>query len=247
MIEARHRPIFESAFALYTAVLMRRRFSGVWVKGSLPDTRAPLVVAAQHVAWWDPMLLFYLSRFRFSGAHYVMMEEPNLRRLGFFRWIGAFGVDRASRAGVASALRYALARLHEPRARVWLFPQGAIAPADKRPLECDRGASWLAARARVPVVAVAIRYEFLEEQFPAAYVSFSAPRMIERDPVERDPVERDPVERDPVGRDPVEAMLEAEADALKSALVARRLDGFDRVLAGRRSISDLFSRANSRG
>lgn len=214
MIEARHRPAFASAFSLYTSLLFRRRFHAVWVRGSLPDTRAPLVVAAQHVGWWDPMLLFYLSRVRFSGTHYTMMEEPNLRKYWFFRWLGAFGVDREHRASVVASLRYALARLHEPNARVWIFPQGRIMPSDTRPIACDPGAAWLAARARVPLVAVAIRYDFLETERPQAFVSFSPPRMVERGEA-----------------DPVEAMLTAEADALRDAVAARRLDGFDRVLA----------------
>lgn len=225
MIEARHRPLFASVFALYTSLLLRRRFHAVWVKGSLPPTRAPLLVAAQHVGWWDPMVLFHLSRVRFSGVHYTMMEEPNLRRFGFFRWLGAFGVERESRAGVTASTRYALARLREPNARVWIFPQGLIAPADARPLGCDPGASWLASRARVPVVAVAIRYEFLEAQFPQAFVSFSEARLVE-------------ARRSRGEADPVEEMLTAEADALSEAVRERRFDAFDRVIEGRRSISD---------
>ena len=220
MIEARHRPLFASAFALYTSLLLRRRFHAVWVRGSLPDTRAPLVVAAQHVGWWDPMLLFFLSRFRFSGTHYTMMEEPNLRRLGFFRWLGAFGVDREDRANVVASLRYALARLQEPRARVWIFPQGRILPSDVRPIVCDPGAAWLAARARAPLVAVAIRYDFLETQYPQAFVSFSPPRMVEEGE-----------------DDPVEAMLTAEADRLRDAVASRQLDEFDRVVPRHQSRS----------
>lgn len=168
------------------------------------------------------MLLFVLSRSRFGGRHYVMMDEANLRRFFFFRWLGAFGIDRTTRAGVLAATRYALERLRTPGSRVWLFPQGTLRPADARPLGCDRGAGWLAAEAKVRLVPVALRYEFLAEQRPEAFVSFGDPAIVEP------------------GDDTVEALLTAEADRLRDTVLAGRLDEFDRVIAGKPSISALF-------
>jgi 1-acyl-sn-glycerol-3-phosphate acyltransferase len=223
MTPARHHRLFAAAFAGYTALLLKRRFHAVWVRGSLPRTLAPLLVAVQHVAWWDPIVLFHLSRSRFDGTHFTMMEEENLRRLRFFGWLGAFGLERSSRAATLSAMRYALARLAEPGARVWVFPQGRLAPADVRPLGVEAGAAWLAARARVPVVPVALRYEFLDAQFPQAFVSFGPPRLV-----------------DATSPDPVEAMLTSEADALGDAVARRDLSGFDLAVRGRGSISDMF-------
>jgi 1-acyl-sn-glycerol-3-phosphate acyltransferase len=223
MTPARHHQLFAAVFARYTAFLLGRRFHAVWVRGSPPRTLAPLVVAAQHVAWWDPIVLFHLSRTRFDGVHYTMMEEANLARLRFFGRLGAFGIDRSSRGETLAAARYALARLAEPGARVWVFPQGRLAPADVRPLGCEPGAAWLAAHARVPVVAVALRYEFLDAQFPQAFVSFGPPRLVEA-----------------LSPDPVDALLTAEADTLRDAIIRRDLSSFDLAVRGRRSISDLF-------
>jgi 1-acyl-sn-glycerol-3-phosphate acyltransferase len=168
------------------------------------------------------MVLFLLARSRLGGTHYAMMEEENLRRFAFFRWLGAFGVERASPAGAAAATRYALARLEEPWARVWLFPQGALRPADLRPIRCERGAAWLAAAAGVRLVPVAVRYEFLGEQRPEAFVSFGEPVAVAR------------------GEDPTAALLTAEADRLREDVFADRLGDFDLVIAGRRSISEMF-------
>jgi 1-acyl-sn-glycerol-3-phosphate acyltransferase len=230
MTPARHDPAFAAVFALYTRWLLGRRFHAVWVRGSLPRTRAPLLVAAQHVAWWDPMVLFHLSRVRFGGTHFTMMEERNLGGFGFFGRLGAFGIERASRAGTLAAARYALARLGEPNARVWIFPQGRLAPADARPLGCDPGAAWLAARARVPAVAVALRYEFLDAEYPQAFVSFSEPRMVESGDA-----------------DPIDGMLTAEADRLRDAVARGDFSEFDLVVRGRRSVSEwLQPRARNR-
>ncbi len=226
MTPARHGRAFAAVFGAYTAWLLRRRFSAVWAHGSLPRTLAPLLIAVQHVSWWDPMILFHLSRTRFGGKHFVMMEEANLRRLRFFRRIGAFGIERSSRADVVAAMRYGLARLREPGSRVWIFPQGELVLADDRPIVCHPGAAWLAARSRVPTVAVALRYEFLDEQFPQAFVRFSEPRLIEwvRDGE----------------RDPIATMLEEQADRLRDAVTAKPND-LDLVVRGRRSLDARFS------
>lgn len=227
MIEASPSPIFARLFAVYAGWTVRRHFRAVFVRGNLPDTRAPLLACVHHAGWWDPILLFHLSRRRFPGCHFTMMEEENLRRFRFFRRIGAFGIDRASASGPLASLRYALGRLSEPGSRVWIFPQGAIAPVDRRPLEVDPGAAWLASKARVPVVAVAIRYEFREDQLPEAFVSFSTPSFV-------------PAERLPDDPDPVLELLTAEADGLRDAVWGGHLGDFDRVVDGRRSISELF-------
>lgn len=229
MIEARPSPRFERLFAVYAAWTVRRHFRAVYVRGTLPDTRAPLLVCAHHAGWWDPILLFHLSRRRFPGRHFTMMEEENLRRYGFFRRLGAFGIDRASKNGPLASLRYALKRLSEPASRVWIFPQGTISPVDRRPIDVDPGAAWLATRAGVPIFAVAIRYEFREDQLPEAFVSFSMPALIR--------VERTDDE------DPVRALLTSEADGLRDAVWSGRLDDFERVVSGRRSISDRFRKS----
>ncbi|MBK6315532.1 MAG: lysophospholipid acyltransferase family protein [Blastocatellia bacterium] len=226
MIEARSSPRFERLFAVYAAWTVRRHFRAVYVRGTLPDTRAPLLVCVHHAGWWDPILLFHLSRRRFPGRHFTMMEEANLRRFGFFRRLGAFGIDRASKNGPLASLRYALKRLSEPTSRVWIFPQGTITPVDRRPINVDPGAAWLATRAGVPVVAVAIRYEFREDQLPEAFVSFSLPELVR-------------VERT-VDEDPVRELLTSEADGLRDAVWSGGLDEFERVVSGRRSISDRF-------
>ena len=227
MIEASPSPLFARLFAVYAGWTIRRHFRAVYVRGNLPDTRSPLLICVHHAGWWDPILLFHLSRRRYPGRHFTMMEEANLRRYRFFRKLGAFGIDRASAVGPLASLRYALARLSEPASRVWIFPQGAIAPVDRRPLEVDPGASWIAARARVPVVAVAIRYEFREDQLPEAFVSFSSASMVHD-------------ERNESDADPVRELLTAEADSLRDAVWSGGLERFDRVVSGRRSISELY-------
>lgn len=215
MLPSRHWSAFESAFGWYTQNLFRRRFAAFHVRGNLPAPDAPLIMACQHVAWWDPLVIYHLSRVWFPGQarHDVMMDEVNLKKLGFFRWIGAFGVDRTTRAGAAAGLRHSLALLEIPNLRLGIYPQGKQESMDKRPLTVAPGASWLAARAGVPFCPIAVRYEHIEREWPEVFVSIGTPRHVEPG-----------TER--LEQDPIIAGITQEADGLRDDVHARRFDGF---------------------
>ncbi|MBK6426832.1 MAG: lysophospholipid acyltransferase family protein [Blastocatellia bacterium] len=226
MIEARSSPRFERLFAVYAAWTVRRHFRAVYVRGTLPDTRAPLLVCVHHAWLVDPILLFHLSRRRFPGRHFTMMEEANLRRFGFFRRLGAFGIDRASKNGPLASLRYALKRLSEPTSRVWIFPQGTItrsiagpSTSIREPRGSRRGRECRLSPSRSATSSA-------RTSCPEAFVSFSLPELVR-------------VERT-VDEDPVRELLTSEADDLRDAVWSGGLDEFERVVSGRRSISDRF-------
>ena len=71
---------------------MARRLDGLWVSG-LDQARAalagrPLIFAANHVAWWDVLLLLVLDE-ELDGVGWAVMDAENLRKLPFFGWVGA--------------------------------------------------------------------------------------------------------------------------------------------------------------
>ena len=49
----------------------------------LPDT--PTLIYANHPSWWDGYMAFVLSDIVWRCESYLMMEEPQLERYGFFR------------------------------------------------------------------------------------------------------------------------------------------------------------------
>lgn len=218
MIPSNHWPAFESVFGWYTKNLFRRRFASVRVRGNLPEPKSPIIMACQHVAWWDPLVIFLLSRTWFprGARHDVMMDEENLKKHSFFRWIGAFGVDRATRAGSASALRHALDLLEMPNMRLGIYPQGKQESMDQRPLTNTQGASWLAARSGAPFATVTVRYEFIEDERPEVFVAIGEPRTVPRDGHRAEPI--------------MTAITE-DADGLRDDVHARRFDGFTIVTA----------------
>ena len=218
MIPSNHWPAFETVFGWYTKNLFRRRFAAVHVRGNLPAPTAPLVMACQHVAWWDPLVIYHLSRVWFprGARHDVMMDEATLKEHSFFRWIGAFGVDRGTRAGSAAGLRHAIDLLAISNMRLGIYPQGKQESMDLRPLTATPGASWLVARVGAVFATVVVRYEFIEDERPEVFVAIGEPRRIARAEARAE-------------IDPITAAITRDADRLRDDVHARKLEGFTRI------------------
>lgn len=214
MIPAAHSRAFEAIFGWYTANLIKRRFAGVHVRGDLPPRDVSLIVASQHVAWWDPMLLWHMSRTHYEATRYfAMMDEKNLKAYPFFRWIGAFGVSLKSPRESVAAVKYTLDILEKPGTRVLIFPQGRQQSMDARPLTGAGGASYVASKSRVSVLPVALRYEFLEEEKPEIFVSVGPTFRVEKAPGKGEP-------------DPILAAVTRVADEMREDVYARKLGDF---------------------
>ena len=187
---------------------------------------------ANHSNWWDLFLVHTLSE-TIPVDGYGMMEHANLKRFGFFRKIGAFSVDRTDPVSIRASLDYAVELLKQPRAGVWIFPQGKIVPNDRRPLGFQPGIRALIRRAgRVRVVPVAFRYEFWQDERPEALVRFGPARWVEPD-------------QGPVVVEQWETAVTQQLDQLKTDAVAESAERFSLILGGKPSISERYARFKS--
>ncbi|MEP6923296.1 MAG: lysophospholipid acyltransferase family protein [Pyrinomonadaceae bacterium] len=174
MITAQKSQWFESLFLAYTRNLFWRRFHELKITGlenlRTRDKNLPLVLYANHSSWWDPLVAFVISQNAGLDA-FAMMEEKNLRRLKFFRRIGAFSVIRENPREAVKSIRYAVELLKEkPNRAVWVFPQGEIQPNSIRPLKFYNGAAKIIQQTSKCLAApIAMRYEFLENFKPVAF------------------------------------------------------------------------------
>ena len=119
----------------------------------LPQTGGAVVVA-NHVSWLDPIILpLALPR---KPAFLAMEELWRMPVIGLvMRIYGPLAIPLNRGAVDATALKRSLRAL-EGGALLIIFPEGGITPNGRlRPFH--RGAAMLAARARVPMVPVAIR------------------------------------------------------------------------------------------
>ncbi|WP_313674861.1 lysophospholipid acyltransferase family protein [Mycolicibacterium sp.] len=175
--DTRH-PAFLRVARRYTRRRISRRLDGLWVSG-LDEARAalagrPLIFAANHVAWWDALLLLPLDE-ALGGLGWAVMDARNLRRLPFLGWVGALPLDRSSPERSRGCLQACAALLDRPGRALWIFPQGRQRPAHLRPLDLRPGVQTLHATSGVDLVAVSIDYVFLERPRPAAIVRFCPP------------------------------------------------------------------------
>ena len=179
---ARARDTRHPAFARLARRYARRRVSrgldGLWVAG-IDEARAtlsgrPVLFAANHVAWWDSMLLLVLDE-ALGGLGWAVMDAENLRKLPFLGWVGALPLDRSTADSSRQCLQSCAALLDRPGRGLWIFPQGRQRPAHLRPLDLKGGLTVMHDHNPVDLIAVSIDYVFMETDHPAAMVRFSAP------------------------------------------------------------------------
>jgi hypothetical protein len=186
VIPARKRRLFNAWFSGHARDRVRATFGATLVHG-LERTRAlcaeaPVLLVANHTAWWDPLVALHVAQHLLGVDGYAMMDAKNLRRLPFFGFVGAFGVDLERPADGAAAIKYTARLLDRPGRAVWIFPQGRERPITERPLGFRPGSAEIARVARTArAVPVGLRYEFGAEERPTLYVSLGAALPRERD------------------------------------------------------------------
>ncbi|MGB2958971.1 MAG: lysophospholipid acyltransferase family protein [Bacteroidota bacterium] len=216
--------------------MLRRHFEGIYVAGSENvqnlDRSRPIILYGNHSCWWDGLLEFYFSHDLYRFDAYLMMEEKQLVRYSFFRWIGAFSVRRESPREAVAALRYAAALFDRPNRVLWIYPQGVMKPNDVRPLGFYTGAARLTQMVDgAQLVPVAHRYEFLMEQRPAAITAFGTPTLEQG--------MGDPRELTTKLEDRLVDLL----DTLRCSIVSGGLTRFSRVLGGESSTNVAYDKA----
>jgi 1-acyl-sn-glycerol-3-phosphate acyltransferase len=178
LLPPRKHAMLDRLYRWYGRRLLRTGFARVWVGGTGvgSDPTRPLVVAANHSAWWDPIVALFISHEPFRREAYGIMEGAQLLRYPFFRRVGGFGVTTTEPADARALAELATTVLTERRGRVlWVFPQGALLPRGA-PLRFHAGVARIARRCPdAGVVPVAIRYEFGREQRAECFVRIGAP------------------------------------------------------------------------
>ena len=203
------------------------------------DRRAmPVIYYVNHSSWWDGHMCAALMNIVFQQDCYLFMEEKNLARYRFFTWIGAFGVDRDDGRAALASLDYAAAVLRaEPGRGVYIFPQGTMQPNDRRPLQFYSGVAHLAQRVgTVRLVPIALRYEFLQEQRPDAFISVGASRIV---------TSTAPLHLRDLTRE-LDDLLTTELDGLRAAILTGQLADFRTIMRGTGGIDRILDQAMSR-
>ena len=174
--------VFDVMFQPY----LRRRFAHVLVRTHTRLPRdLPVVLAANHVSWWDGFFLREVQRQLLPGLPvFTVMLEAELARFPFLRALGAMPIDPQHPMSVLRLVRALQRRRRfDPGMVVSFFPQGRIRPSWQRPLDFRRGIAVLAdALAPCAIVPVGIHIEPLTRAAPSAFLSVGEPLVVESRP-----------------------------------------------------------------
>lgn len=237
-LTARKTPLIEAL--IYRALVrpaIRSAFQRValWSHEPALPRDLPILIYANHPSWWDGYMAFLLADEHWRCAGYLMMEEAQLARYGFFRYCGVFSVDRGDPREAMRSVAYAATLLsHRPGRVLWIFPQGEITPNDRRPLTTYSGAAHIAKRAAsVRCLPMALRFEFLGEQRPEALIRLGPSHVVAGDTDVK------------ALHHEMDQRLLAEVDQLREDTIKGATASYRTILQGRASVNVVWDRVRA--
>jgi 1-acyl-sn-glycerol-3-phosphate acyltransferase len=223
-------------FDRYIRGQVRHCFSAVhWTAEDAPDRwerELPTLFLANHTNWWDGFLACLLSG-RLGLTFQILMEARHLARYRTFLRVGALPMSRGQPRQAYRDLVAAAGYLR-PGAGLWVFPQGERRPPHEPIRGCERGAAELALRSgrTLRVCPVAIRYAYIGEQLPEAFLLMGHEWILRPG---------DQPDRAPLMRE-MERRLAGAVDALDRLVEVERLDGFRLLAPGKPSVNKRLDR-----
>jgi len=112
-------------FHHYILRIVKGNFKQVNFTPIAVDKGRSVLLLANHFSWWDGFLLYYINHKVFGKRFHVMVIEETVRKVSFFKYMGAFSVVKNSR-DVLTSLNYAAELLNNPDNLVLIFPQGKL-------------------------------------------------------------------------------------------------------------------------
>lgn len=184
-IPGTYSPWFTKFFGKHVAKMLRKDFHAVrvarggaaWASlvGSIDAHEGPLIVAANHSAWWDPLVLLFVGqRLLPSRLGIAPMEASQLKKFAIFRKLGMFGIEPDDPRSMEKMGDYVAEHFRtQPRPTLFITPQGQFVDP-RREIELRPGAAATASRAgdSCRVLTVAIEYIFWTDRNPELLLRF---------------------------------------------------------------------------
>lgn len=180
-IPARESPAFARWFEGWCRRnMIRKKFSAMRIERagadllrSVADHKGPLILASNHVGWWDPLMMLTTQRLFFPERSLrAPMDAAQLERFGLFRRLGVFGIDPDDAASLAR-MGEEMERYFRESARptFWITPQGRFADV-RAAIVVRPGVSKLAAGTPgARVLALSMEYCFWTDPKPEILIA----------------------------------------------------------------------------
>jgi 1-acyl-sn-glycerol-3-phosphate acyltransferase len=112
-------------FHHYILNLVKRNFRQVNFNFIEVSKNKSVLLLANHFSWWDGFLLYYINHKVLKKQFHVMVIEKTVQKVSFFKYMGAFSVNKKTRE-ILTSLDYAAKLLNDPENLVLIFPQGKL-------------------------------------------------------------------------------------------------------------------------
>jgi chlorobactene lauroyltransferase len=176
-IPAGENRLFIRIFRIYVKWLFRYRFKNVWLHQDYqPDITSQSVYFLNHTSWWDGLIPLMLNEYLFKQKARAMMEDTQMHKFPFFRYIGAFSVNRNNSRKTISSLRYALQSVQRENSSLFIYPEGKIVPDYGQKLHFENGIGWIYKNCpECDFVPIAININVIKSSKPDLYIKIGQP------------------------------------------------------------------------
>jgi 1-acyl-sn-glycerol-3-phosphate acyltransferase len=172
MIEAAKNWWLEEVFWVYLRWTLKRSFHDIVVIGDVPKLveGVPVILAPNHISWWDGFFAYIVNRQLFRRTFYLLMLEKELSKRPFFRALGCFSLSPGK---TRQTFRY-LSQLiiDQPNALITYFPEGEIRTDVQEKLFVREGLRLLRTDHRVGILPTCFRIEPLNNRLPTVFIRF---------------------------------------------------------------------------
>jgi len=218
-------------FRRYSRRFIAKNFHSVRLLGELDESLTtgedPVIIAANHPSWWDPLISIYLAE-TFAGhkQHFAPIENVMLEKYGIFKKLGFFGVEKDTVSGLKDFLKIGKHALAKNSAVMWMTPQGNFSDIRQRPVELKKGISTLAKNSHdVKVLPLALECVFWYDKCPEILLNFG-----------------EPVSLNENVHDAITQGLEDVMDELAEASIGRKKEKFIHLLGGDAGVGGVYGK-----
>jgi 1-acyl-sn-glycerol-3-phosphate acyltransferase len=171
MIYPRKNKLVRWFFNAYILHIVTRNFKQVNYNTPAIDGSKSVLLLANHFSWWDGFLLYYLNRKLFKKQFHIMVIEETMKQVFFFKYMGAFSINKNSRE-MLDSLHYAAELLNNPENLVLIFPQGKLHSNFTDTVKFEQGLSRIIRNAagKFQIVFAATFVETLQYKKPSATI-----------------------------------------------------------------------------
>ncbi|SDG66958.1 lysophospholipid acyltransferase family protein [Mucilaginibacter sp. P25] len=171
MVPSRKKKFWSKLFIRCVKWWIGRNFKEVNVQPFEPRPGHSILLLTNHFSWWDGFIANRTAVYDLKKQFYIMMQQDQFDQHSYFRYIGAYSIQKGSRA-ILDSLSYSAGILNDPDNLIVIFPQGELYSNHETFIRVETGVYKLMRQIKGPcqVVYHCTLIDYFESLKPRAYV-----------------------------------------------------------------------------